>query len=110
MDEPKDIYESFDKMMALCHEKIRLMGELKKGLRMADLLGVPAKDIKGKLRARVREGNGNRWRPWVGAVYTLQLDDGPVHEFQLIDVHKDLWPADMLTAYTRWENRNNNKR
>jgi hypothetical protein len=105
MDEPKDIYESFDKMMALCHEQIRLMGELKRALRMADLLGVPAKDIKGKLRAGAREGH-NRWRPWMGAVYTLQLDDGPVHEFPLIDVHKDLWSADIITAHKRWENRN----
>jgi len=110
MDEPKDIYESLDKMMALCHEKIRLMGELKKALRMADLLGIPAKDIKGKLRHEVWAGNGNMRRPWVGAHYTLQLDDGPVHKFPLIDVHKDLWPDDMLAAYKRWENRNKSKR
>ena len=103
MEEPKNIYESFDKMTALCHEKIRLMGELKRALRMADLLGVPARSIKGKLRAGIQHGNNSQFRPWVGAVYTLQIDDGEVHRFPLSKVHVDLWPADILAAHQRWQ-------
>lgn len=109
MTTKSDIYDSFDRMIVLCNEKVRLMIELKKGLRMADLLGMKPKDIKGKMRARViaASNSGYEPRPWRGAQYTLQIDDGPVHKFPLIDVHKDLWPADMLAAHARWEKRGN---
>ncbi len=37
MTTKSDIYDSFDRMIVLCNEKVRLMIELKKGLRRADL-------------------------------------------------------------------------
>lgn len=40
-------------------------------------------------------------RPWLGATFVL-IVDGTKTEFPLKDVHKDLWPEDILAKYRRY--------
>lgn len=97
-----DVYTNIDKLIALHEKQNDLMRELKKALRMADLLGKKPGEIKGKLVAKVTRGN-SQFRPWTGAVYSIRVGDDPWEDFPLIDVHKELWPTDLLDEWRRWD-------
>lgn len=98
-----DIYDSLDKMIDLCERKIKTMKELKRALRLADVLGIPAKNVKGPMRVGVYEGH-SYFRPWTSATLKITYD-GEDREFPLMTVHKELWPADILQAYEREQKR-----
>ena len=102
---PEGTVDNIDEMIRLSHEQIETLVKLKKGLLLADLLGVPPKDIKGPLRHSVIKG-GSMSRPWVGAVLRVRIGDGPDQEFPLKDVDRRLWPEDMQQAWGRWQKRN----
>ena len=95
-----DIYDNIDEMVALCRKKIELMIELKKALRLAELLGVPPKDLKDKVTTSMTGGK-SAILPWQGAIFSVRVGDGPWEDYALTDVHHDLWPADMLEQFDR---------
>lgn len=95
-----DIYSNIDKMIDLSRKKVELMVELKKALRLADLLGVQPKDLKDRVTTSMTEGK-SAILPWQGAVFSVRVGDGPWEDYALTDVHHDLWPADMLEQYDR---------
>jgi hypothetical protein len=99
---PDGMIDNIDEMIRLSHEKIETLVKLKKGLLLADLLGVPPKDIKEPLRVGVIEG-GSVFKPWVGAVLRVRIGDRPAQEFPLKDVDRCLWPEDMQQAWGRWQ-------
>lgn len=104
--EPKDIFESIDRLIVLETERIRLLRELKKALRLAELAGVPAKDVKGRMQSSVQSTGVSSYdpRPWLKMVFRLKLEgDTTWREWPLKDVHKDLWPQSMLDAYAKYE-------
>lgn len=82
MDNPTNIFESIDEMVSLCQRKIDLLGQMKRALRIAELLGV---------------------HPWKTTVLRVWVDDDPVREFKLVDVHLELWPKDLRAAFERNE-------
>jgi hypothetical protein len=101
----KDIYESFDKMIELCHHKIKLMIELRNCLRIADLLGIPAKDLKGKVTHDVIEG-GSLYFPWRSAVFVVTHTSNTQQisrRLPITDVHMDLWPDELRSKYERYQ-------
>jgi hypothetical protein len=100
----KDIFESIDEMVALLHKQIETYGQMKHALRLAELAGVPPKEFKGMVSTRVIEGPYPMARPWIGVTFVLTVD-GAKTEFPLKDVHKDLWPEDILAKYRRYEMR-----
>lgn len=106
MTEPSNIYESIDEMVRLCHEKIRLMGELKRALMLADLIGKKPSEIKGTLNTRVVRGP-TTFRPWKNASFWVRekFPDGTQMEmeFPLTEVPLDLWPDDILSPYLRFK-------
>ena len=93
--------DNIDEMMELLHKQIDTYRQLQKGILLADLLGVPPKDIKEPLRHNVIKG-GSMSRPWVGAVLRVRIGDRPDQEFPLKDVDRRLWPEDVRRAYERW--------
>jgi hypothetical protein len=95
-----DVYDNIDEMVALCRKKIELMIELKKALRLAELLGVPPKDLKDKVTVSVASGK-SLLTPWYGAVFSVRVGDEPHKHYSMDMVHHDLWPADMLEQYDR---------
>lgn len=100
----KDIFESIDTMVALLHKKIETYGQMKRALRIAELAGVPPKELKGMVGTRVIEGP-HMGRPWLRATFVLKIDDTKT-EFPLVGVHHDLWPDDLLAQYRRHNRRN----
>ena len=97
----KDIYESFDAMIALAKRKIELMEEMRYTLRVAELIGVEPKNMKavGKLTTASSAGPYAK-SPWVGATFDVRID-GVKTPYPMLGVHRDLWPKDMLAAYKR---------
>ena len=93
--------DNIDHMIELLHQQIDTYRQLQKGLLLAELLGVPPKEIKEPLRHNVIEG-GSMFRPWVGAVLTVRVGDGATQEFKLKDIDQRLWPEDVRRAYERW--------
>jgi hypothetical protein len=101
-----DVYDNIDKMVALCRKKIELMIELKKALRLAELLGIPPKELKQKVSVTIKDtGPSSSYnpRPWLFKVLSVRVGDAPWQDFALRDVHHDLWPVDMKQAYAKWE-------
>ena len=100
-----DIFQNIDELNVLLHRKIELLGELKRALRIAELVGRSPKDM-GKVTIRVSR---NAWshdpRPWQKATFSVRVGDDPWEDFALSQVHKDLWPEDLLQVYNRWQAR-----
>ena len=100
-DEPKDIFENIDHMVELLTQQIEQYRKLKRCLRIAELVGIPPKDLKGQVRFGVVNLGGNQFRPWTQMVARVTID-GVTTDYPLKDVHKDLWPEDTRAAYERW--------
>jgi len=103
MGNPTNIFESIDEMVALCQRKIDLLGQMKRALRIAELLGVHPRDIRGKIRMGPYDTGKNYYFPWTTTVLRVWVDDEPVREFKLVDVHLELWPKDLRAAFERNE-------
>jgi len=108
MIETSNIYESIDEMVRLCHEKIQLMGELKRALMLAELIGRKPGDLKWTLTVRWQEGTSSFF-PWTGTVMHVceNHPDGPInHAFDMLDqVPRDLWPEHLRHGYEMQEAR-----
>jgi hypothetical protein len=100
-----DIYESIDQMIDLCERKITLLQEMKRALRLAELVGIPAKGIKDRMSVSVRNADNRAVYPWQGYVLHVRIGDGPDQQHKLIDVHLDLWPADLRRQYETYKTR-----
>lgn len=108
MDYSDDVYGGIDQLISLTEKKVGLLRELKKCLRIADLVGVPPKELKGMVRVQHRStGAGSSYdpKPWLHVIYSVRVGDGPWEDFPLKDVHMDLWPLDMIEAYAKWKRR-----
>lgn len=104
---PEGMYENIDEMISLCEKKVALLRDLKKALMLAELIGVPPKEIKGKLGFGVHSyGTPLYARPWKTDDFVIRLDGEEVFRKKLIDVPQDLWPADVLQEYQRHVRRN----
>ena len=93
-------YDTINQMITLCHDKIRTLTELKKALRMADLIGRKPNEIKAPFRRHVVLDH-NLLRPWQGATFHLKVGDEEEHVFKLTNVHIDLWPDDVRARYQK---------
>lgn len=93
--------EATDDLIRLTEHKIKLLRDLKRSLRLCQLLGSRPGDVKGKLSFYVVESTSTFAR-WQGAIFVLR-HDGDERCIPLKDVHDDLWPEDLLTARLRHE-------
>lgn len=106
MFDPTNLIDNIDEMIRLKHEAIETLTKMKRALLLADLLGVSPKDLKEPVRSTVRSGD-NTFRPWVGAVLSVRVGDGPYEDFKMTDVDRRLWPEDMQKAWDRWQRNKN---
>jgi hypothetical protein len=100
-----DAVSAIDDLIVLLHKKIDLMVQLKRALLLADLLGIPPKQITGKLSRGAYELDRRITQRWRGYVLRVTYE-GETREFPLKDVHLDLWPADLRADYQRHKARN----
>ena len=101
-----DVYTNIDEMTVLLQRQIELYQELKRALRLAELLGIPPKELKQKVSVTIKDtGPSSSYnpRPWLFKVLSVRVGDAPRQDFALRDVHHDLWPVDMKQAYAKWE-------
>lgn len=91
---------SVDQLIDLCHRKIDTMRELKRALRMCQLLDCKPSEMPPGVRSRVIE-SGSTVYPWKGALFIVSFKDDSDRQFRLTDVHLDLWPDDLRVIYTR---------
>jgi hypothetical protein len=91
---PEKMFDNMDELIALHMKMSDTMRELKKGLRLAQLLNVTPKDM-GRVKTRVE---GDKWRH---ATLHVQREGREEQVFKLADIHIDLWPADMAAGYKR---------
>ena len=104
---PPEFYDNIDRMCGLLTKQIELYGELKRTCRIADLLGVPPKELKGKVRMDVYDGGAPLYaRPWRTRELVIRRDGAEAFRAKLIDVHQDLWPEDVRAEYERHQKRN----
>jgi hypothetical protein len=94
-----DIYTNLDRMIDLCRRKIDTMQKLKNLLRIAELVGVPPKELNDRVRTSVRDADNRTIQPWRGYVLSIRVGDGPEQDYKLTDVHLDLWPQDLREQY-----------
>lgn len=106
-DAPKDIFESIDQMIPLLTKQIELYRELKKALRIAEQLGVPPKELTGKVSTSVRNDMNSPFdpKPWTRCTFIIK-HEATKYEFPLMMVHTDFWPPKMLEAYNRRKDAN----
>jgi hypothetical protein len=91
-------------MCVLLHKKIDTLLELKRALRLAELLNIPPKEMgtaKVKLHDRARSVFNPR--PWELMTFSVRVGDGPWEDFPLANVHQDLWPEETRAAYDKWQ-------
>ena len=100
MTQVQEAVAAIDDLIVLLHKKIELMGQLKRALLLADLLGMRPNQITGKLRRGVYDVDRRTVQRWRGFVLRVTYD-GKEREFPLKDVHLDLWPADLRAEYER---------
>lgn len=99
---PEGMYGNIDRLIELETRKIDLLRQLKKALMLAEMIGVPPKDIKGKMSCAVTSyGTPLYARPWKTEEFIIHLDGEEVFRKRLVDVPQDLWPADILAEYRR---------
>ena len=104
---PPEFYENIDEMRDLLIKQIKTYGELKRSCRIADLLGVPPKELTGKVTASVHAiGVSTFRRQWNMEELVIRRDGEEVFRAKLIDVHQDLWPDDVRAQYARHVKRN----
>jgi hypothetical protein len=98
--------DNIDEQIRLYHEMIAKLGELKRGLLLADLIGRKPSEIKGTLSTRVVNDN-TTLRPWKSASFWVRekFPDGSTTETKLplIEVPLDLWPEDLRDRYLRFK-------
>jgi hypothetical protein len=106
--EPADVYENIDRSIELYGQMIANMQELKRALRIAELIGRKPGELKWTLSIRWQEGTSSFF-PWTGARMIVRENhpDGPIeHEFDMIDeVHRELWPVHLRNGYEMQEAR-----
>ena len=95
--------DKIDHMIELLHQQIDTYRQLQKGLLLADLLGVPPKEIKEPLHTRYINLSSSVFTPWKKTVLAVRVGDGPTQEFKLKDIDQRLWPEDLRQAYARWQ-------
>lgn len=108
---PDKVFENLDEMVGLLHKQIALYGQLKRGLMMANIIGIPPKEIKGKLSSAVyTQGTSLYARPWRTQELVIRLDGVEVARKKLVDVPLDFWPDDVRAEYERQQKRNTIRR
>ena len=101
---PPEYYDNVDKLCDLLRQQIKLHGELKRAMRIADLLGVKPSELTGSVVTRVIS-SGRHHRRWVYDAFVIRRDGKEVFRAKLIDVHQDLWPDDVRKDYRIWKQR-----
>lgn len=100
---PDKVFENMDALVALLHKQIALYGEMKRALMLANIVGIPPKDIKGKMGTTVHSyGRPLYSKPWRKDELVVKLDGVEVARKKLIDVPLDLWPDDIRAEY-EWQ-------
>jgi len=103
---PPEFYENIDHLCSLLREQIKSYGELKRTCRIADLLGVPPKELTGKVTAGVYATSKSVLYRWRTMEFVIRREGEEVFRAKLIDVPQDLWPDDVLAAYESYQKRN----
>ena len=106
MTVPPELYDNIDRMCGLLTKQIELYGELKRSCRIADLLGVSPKELKGRVTMGVYAPNSAFKRRWNMEELIIRHDGVEVFRAKLIDVHQDLWPDDVRAEYAAHVKRN----
>jgi hypothetical protein len=103
---PPEFYENIDRLRGLLTKQVELYGEFKRACRIADLLGVPPKELTGKVTMGVYPTSNSVFYRWRTMEFIVRRDGEEVFRAKLIDVHQDLWPEDVRAEYARHQKRN----
>ena len=95
--------DNIDHMIELLHEQIENYRKLQRALLLAELIGVPPKEVKERLRTRYINLSSSVFTPWKTTVLAVRVGDGATQEFKLKDIDQRLWPEDVRQAYARWQ-------
>ena len=107
MTVPPEFYENIDRMRDLMKQQIEKYGELKRACRIADLLGVPPKELTGKVSSAIHDNGCPLYaRPWNTREIVIRRDGEEVFRAKLKDIPQDLWPDDVRAEYERNQKRN----
>jgi hypothetical protein len=96
---PEEMFKNMDELIELYGKMSNTMREMKKALRLAQLLNVAPSDM-GVVNTWVREDT--RWirkDRWKYATLHVLREGREEQEFKLADIHIDLWPADIAADY-----------
>jgi hypothetical protein len=97
--------ENIDKLLIHLARQVELMGELKRSLRLCQLMGAtPATMPKVSLYYRESDSYVTPWKN--GAALVIRDSNGEtISEHALQDVHHDLWPPELLNRFRQMERR-----
>jgi hypothetical protein len=98
---PEEMFKNMDELIELYGKMSNTMREMKKALRLAQLLNVAPSDM-GVVKTRVTEEKRlTRYGRWNFAALHVQREGRKEQEFILADIHIDLWPDDIAADYRR---------
>jgi hypothetical protein len=85
---------------------IKTMTEMRRLAMIADVLGKPLKEVKGKVGTRVTENHSSLSKqPWLTEDFIVTVDGVQVYREKLSTVRHELWPAGMHAEYMAHEDR-----
>lgn len=94
--------DSARELVELEHRKIKLLEELLRLLLIAQLLGVPPKDLNGKVGTRIDDDDMRPIQRWRGMRLVITRDGVEAVNIPLVKAPHELWPAPVLHAYKNW--------
>ena len=106
---PPKFYENIDHMCDLLRQQIEQYGKLKRSCRIADLLGVPPKELTGKVTAGLYPTSNSVFYRWRTMEFIIRREGEEVLRAKLIDIPQDLWPDDVRAEYERHQKRKRNR-
>ena len=101
--------EAIDELIRLELEKHALQRQMKRSLRLCQLMGWRPKEMPKPVSTSVVPGKSIH-TPWSGADLIIRVDGETTRAVPLKDVHLDLWPDDLRKQFEAWQQRQQRKK
>lgn len=103
---PQELFDNLDAIIDLHLKQVDTYRKYKDLMRMADLMGIPPKDLKGPVGRRyIGSGRPLYGFPWKHDHIAITHNGQEVVRVPLLQTPKDWWPDDVRLEYERHQRR-----
>lgn len=98
----KALSDLLDRQLETSEQLRKLTLELKELVSVADLLGMPVREVRGKVGWSLRQTGHNTFRPWNSYTVVVRVDGQDLLSMPLVEAPGHMWPTDVRRAYDRY--------